>query len=42
MGGAGATFGVEESVMKIADVLLGAMDAPGLHYLDRDGRTVPW
>jgi NAD(P)-dependent dehydrogenase (short-subunit alcohol dehydrogenase family) len=42
MGGAGATYSLEESAPKIVDVLLAQRGRPGLRYLDRDGRTVPW
>jgi len=42
LGGASAPFGVEEAMPQIADVLIGQLDAPGLRYLDRFGKTVPW
>jgi NAD(P)-dependent dehydrogenase (short-subunit alcohol dehydrogenase family) len=42
LGGANAPFTVEESVPKIVDVLLSQQGNPGLQYLDREGRTVPW
>lgn len=42
MGGPDAPFTVEESIPKVVDVLLSQQGKPGLHYLDRDGRTVPW
>lgn len=42
LGGPDATFSIEESVPKIVDVVLSQQGRPGLHYLDREGRTVPW
>lgn len=42
MGGASAPFGVEEAMPQIIDVLVAQQDAPGLRYLDRYGKTVPW
>lgn len=42
LGGSDAPFGIEESIPKIVDVLLAQRGKPGLQYLDREGRTVPW
>jgi NAD(P)-dependent dehydrogenase (short-subunit alcohol dehydrogenase family) len=42
LGGPNAPFGIEDSIPKVVDVLLAQQGKPGLHYLDRDGRTVPW
>lgn len=42
MGGPDAPFSVEDAIPKVVDVLLSQRDKPGLHYLDREGRTVPW
>ena len=42
LGGPGATFGMEESAPRIVDVLVAQHGKPGLRYVDRDGRTVPW
>jgi NAD(P)-dependent dehydrogenase (short-subunit alcohol dehydrogenase family) len=42
LGGPGATFSVEEAIPKVVDVLLAQRGRPGLQYLDREGRTVPW
>jgi NAD(P)-dependent dehydrogenase (short-subunit alcohol dehydrogenase family) len=42
LGGPDAPASVEESVPKVVDVLLSQQGKPGLHYLDREGRTVPW
>jgi NAD(P)-dependent dehydrogenase (short-subunit alcohol dehydrogenase family) len=42
MGGPDAPFSVEESIPKVVDVLLSRQGKPGLHFLDREGHTVPW
>jgi len=42
MGGPGAPFGVEEAMPQIVDVLVAQQGTPGLRYLDRNGKTVPW
>jgi len=42
LGGAGAPFGIEETIPKLVDVLLAQQGKPGLRYLDREGHTVPW
>ena len=42
MGGPGAPFGVEDAMPQIVDVLIAHQGMPGLRYLDRNGRTVPW
>jgi len=42
LGGPNAPFGVEESIPKVVDVLIAQQGRPGLQYLDREGRTVPW
>jgi NAD(P)-dependent dehydrogenase (short-subunit alcohol dehydrogenase family) len=42
LGGPDAPFSVEESIPKVVGVLLSQQGKPGLHYLDREGRTVPW
>ena len=42
LGGPDAPFGLEETVPMLVDVLIGARGTPGLRYLDRFGRTVPW
>jgi NAD(P)-dependent dehydrogenase (short-subunit alcohol dehydrogenase family) len=42
LGGPDAPFGVEESIPKIFDVLPAQQGKPGLQFLDREGRTVPW
>ncbi len=42
LGGPDAPYTVEESVPLLVDVLLSKLGTPGLEYLDRWGRTVPW
>ncbi|MFI0738820.1 SDR family NAD(P)-dependent oxidoreductase [Streptomyces sp. NPDC021100] len=42
LGGPDAPFTVEESTPLLVDVLLSRLGTPGLAYLDRSGRTVPW
>ncbi len=42
LGGANAPSSVEESIPKVVDALLSQRGKPGLQYLDREGRTVPW
>jgi NAD(P)-dependent dehydrogenase (short-subunit alcohol dehydrogenase family) len=42
LGGPDAPFGVEEAIPKVVDVLIAQQGKPGLQYLDREGRTVPW
>ena len=42
LGGPGAPFSVEEAIPEVVDVLLSQRGKPGLRYLDREGRTVPW
>ena len=42
LGGPDAPFSIEESVPSLVDVLLSKIGMPGLEYLDRQGRTVPW
>ncbi|WP_030668120.1 SDR family oxidoreductase [Streptomyces rimosus] len=42
LGGPDAPYSVEESVPLLLDVLLSRLGTPGLAYLDRSGRTVPW
>lgn len=42
LGGPNATYSIEESIPKVVDVLLSRLGKPGLHYLDREGRAVPW
>lgn len=42
LGGPGAPFTIEESVPNLVNVLLEKRERPGLEYLDRFGKTVPW
>ncbi len=42
LGGPDAPFSVEEAIPKVVDVLLSQQGKPGLQFLDREGRTVPW
>jgi NAD(P)-dependent dehydrogenase (short-subunit alcohol dehydrogenase family) len=42
LGGPDAPFSIEETIPQVVDVLLGQQGQPGLRYLDRHGRIVPW
>jgi NAD(P)-dependent dehydrogenase (short-subunit alcohol dehydrogenase family) len=42
LGGPDAPFTMAETVPKVVDVLLAKRDRPGLEFLDREGKTVPW
>ncbi|WP_193569890.1 SDR family NAD(P)-dependent oxidoreductase [Luteibacter jiangsuensis] len=42
LGGDEAPYTVEESIPLILDVIQRKRSRPGLEYLDRDGKTVPW
>lgn len=42
LGGPGAPTGVEEAVPQIVDVLIDQKGRPGLRFLDRQSRAVPW
>jgi NAD(P)-dependent dehydrogenase (short-subunit alcohol dehydrogenase family) len=42
LGGPDAPFSVEEAIPKVVDVLLSQQGKPGLQFLDREGRAVPW
>ena len=42
LGGPDAPFGIEDAIPKVVDVLLAQQGKPGLKFLDREGRTVPW
>jgi len=42
MGGSDAPYTIEESVPLLVDVLIAKRGVPGLQYLDRFGRVVPW
>ena len=42
LGGPDAPFTLEESIPLLVDVLMSRLGKPGLAYLDRWGKTVPW
>ncbi len=42
LGGPNAPLSLEETVPRIVTTLLAQRGTPGLRYLDREGRTVPW
>ena len=42
LGGPSAPISVEDAVPEIADVLIDQQGRPGLQYLDRKGKKVPW
>lgn len=42
LGGPHATFGIEETVPQIVDMLVAQQGKPGLRFLDREGQIVPW
>ena len=42
LGGPDAPLSIEETVPSLVGVLLSKRGTPGLQYLDRHGRTVPW
>ncbi|MBB6249529.1 SDR family oxidoreductase [Nitrospirillum iridis] len=42
LGGPDAPFSMEETVPQIVTMLLAQRGKPGLQYLDREGRAVPW
>jgi NAD(P)-dependent dehydrogenase (short-subunit alcohol dehydrogenase family) len=42
LGGPSAPFGMEEAIPEVVNVLLAQRAMPGLRYVDRFGKTVPW
>lgn len=42
LGGPNAPFSIEEAMPDIVNTMLSKRGKPGLEYLDRMGRTVPW
>ena len=42
MGGEGATLSIEESIPLVVDMVEANRGKPGLRYLDRFNRTLPW
>ena len=42
LGGPEAPLGIGDSIPKVVDVVIAQQGKPGLRYLDREGRPVPW
>ncbi len=42
LGGPDAPLSIQDSIPGLVNVILGQKGTPGLRYLDRFGRTVPW
>lgn len=42
LGGPEATFSVEETIPQLVDTLVAQQGVPGLRFIDRHGKTVPW
>jgi NAD(P)-dependent dehydrogenase (short-subunit alcohol dehydrogenase family) len=42
LGGANAPFTLEETIPDIVNVVIAKQSRPGLEYLDRHGKAVPW
>lgn len=42
LGGPDAPLSTGDSIPKVVDVLLAQLGKPGLRYLDREGKAVPW
>ena len=42
LGGPSAPFGMEEAIPQVVDVLLAQRGTPGLRFVDRSGKPVPW
>lgn len=42
MGGPGARLEVDESIPPLVDTIEAQRGTPGLRYLDRNGKTIPW
>jgi hypothetical protein len=42
LGGPNAPLSIEQAIPDVVDVLLAKQGRPGLEYLDRMGRAVPW
>ncbi|GAA0362783.1 SDR family NAD(P)-dependent oxidoreductase [Actinoallomurus spadix] len=42
LGGPDAPFTIEETIPRLVDVMLAQKGTPGLRFLDRFGRPVPW
>lgn len=42
LGGPEATFSIEETIPELVDTLIEQQGTPGLRFIDRHGKTVPW
>ena len=42
MGGAGATYSIEESIPLVVETVEAACGIPGLRFIDRFGKQLPW
>ena len=42
LGGPEATFSVEETIPQLVDTLVAQQGTPGLRFIDRHGKAVPW
>jgi NAD(P)-dependent dehydrogenase (short-subunit alcohol dehydrogenase family) len=42
LGGSDAPYTIEETVPLLVDIMVAKLNRPGLEYLDRFGKTVPW
>ena len=42
LGGPSAPFGMEEAIPEVVNVLLAQQGMPGLRFVDRGGKPVPW
>jgi NAD(P)-dependent dehydrogenase (short-subunit alcohol dehydrogenase family) len=42
LGGPEASFSIEETVPQLVDTLVAQQGRPGLRFIDRHGKTVPW
>jgi NAD(P)-dependent dehydrogenase (short-subunit alcohol dehydrogenase family) len=42
LGGPEATFSMEETIPELVDTLIAQQGTPGLRFIDRHGKSVPW
>jgi hypothetical protein len=42
LGGPEATFSIEETIPQLVDTLVAQQGMPGLRFIDRHGKPVPW
>lgn len=42
VGGPDAPYSIDEAIPQVVDILLAQQGRPGLHYLDRNGTSIPW